>query len=102
HVASVSADRVTVDASARYAGFVEFGTRPHEITPRVRKALRWAASPAGRRLSGAPRVGASVMFAKRVHHPGTKPHPFLLPAARKAVEKGHLTEQIIVAWNSAA
>src|SRR5438128_5041780 len=85
HVRSQTATSVTVVASANYAADVEYGTRAHEITPRAAKALRFAASPAGRRLSGRPRVGAAVVFATRVHHPGTKPYPFLVPGAKRAV-----------------
>lgn len=102
HVASVSATEATVVAATNYAAFVEFGTQPHEITPKARKALRFAASAAGRRLSGSPRVGADVVFATKVHHPGTRPHPFLLPAAQKAVGTAGLDEQIVTEWNGAA
>lgn len=102
HVAEVDAHHALVAASANYAGYVEHGTRPHEITPRAAQALRWAASPAGRRLSGTPRVGAAVLFAKRVHHPGTKPYPFLLPGARAAVAKSGLRDVVVDEWNRAA
>lgn len=102
HVASVSATEAAVVASAHYAAYVEYGTRPHEITPKARKALRFAASAAGARLSGTPRTGAAVVFAKRVHHPGTRPEPFLLPGARKAVGTAGLDQQIVAEWNGAA
>lgn len=102
HISSQSATSVTVTASAKYAAFVEEGTRPHEITPNARKALRFAASPAGRRLSGAPRVGASVIFATRVHHPGTKPYPYLIPGAKRAVASSGLRDVVIDEWNQAA
>ena len=86
-----------------FAGaFLEFGTRAHEITPRARKALRWAASSSrGFRLSGAPRKNSVVTwaFAKRVHHPGTRPQPFMLPGARKAV--GMTTDLVVERWNQA-
>lgn len=91
-----------VVARARYAVFVERGTRPHVIRPKNRKALRFAAGPGGRRLSGRPRVGAGVVFARIVHHPGTRAHPFLFPAARNAVEKGGLKDIVIAEWNGAA
>src|SRR5439155_23222492 len=102
HLGAVTAISVTTIAGARYARPVEFGARPHEITPKVAKALRWAASPSGRRLSGAPRVGAAVIFAKRVHHPGSKPYPFMVPGAWKVIEKGGLKDVVIDTWNSAA
>lgn len=47
------------------------GTKPHEIVPKTGRFLvfYW------------PKVGR-VVFVKRVQHPGTKPNPFLLDAAR--------------------
>lgn len=57
----------TVEAGAPYALAVELGTRPHEIKPRFRRALRWP-------------VAGGFAFAKRVRHPGTAPQPFLEPA----------------------
>ena len=102
HVSSTTPTTATVVASARYAADVEFGTRAHTITPRAAKALRWAASASGRRLSGAPRVGAAVIFAKRVHHPGTKPYPFLVPGAKAAVAKSGLRDAVVKLWNEAA
>ncbi len=52
-------------------GYVINGTRPHQIRPRTRQALRFT-------------VGGRVVFAKIVNHPGTKPDDFMnkaLPAA---------------------
>jgi len=92
---------VTVIAGANYASFVEYGTRPHEITPRAAKALRFAVG-GNRRLSGSPRSGAPVVFARRVHHPGTKPYPFLVPAAKRAISSSGLRDVIIDDWNMAA
>lgn len=45
-------------ATADHSAYVEFGTRPHEIRPRVKQALWW---------EGAPHPVA------RVWHPGTRP-----------------------------
>lgn len=101
HVASQTETSVKVVASANYAADVEFGTRPHEITTKAAQALRFAASPGGARLSGAPRKGAAVVFARRVHHPGTKPYPYLIPGAKRAVAKGGLKDVIVEAWNDA-
>ena len=102
HVQSVTAESATIIAAANYAAFVEYGTKPHEITPNAKKALRFAASAAGRRLSGSPRKGANVVFAKVVHHPGTKPHPYMVPGAKLAVSRAGLVEEIIKEWNGAA
>ena len=102
HVASVSATEAQVAASANYAAYVEYGTRAHDITPKAAKALRFAASAGGARLTGTPRSGAAVVFAKRVHHPGTRPQPFLLKGAEKAVSSAGLADEVVAAWNSAA
>lgn len=59
-----------VAVSAKYAGYVHEGTRPHVILPRNKKMLAW-------------KVGKGYRFAKIVHHPGTKANPFL----QKAVDK---------------
>jgi len=50
-----------------YGVFVHFGTRPHDIRPRERKALRWTR-------------GSVFAFAKTVHHPGYKGDPFMYRA----------------------
>jgi len=67
---SVTDRGAEISAEAPYAGFVEFGTRPHMIFPRRATALRFEKD--GR-----------VIFAKYVRHPGTKPHPYF----RKGIEK---------------
>jgi hypothetical protein len=54
-----------IQNNAAYAIYVHEGTRPHEIRPNQRKVLT------GWQFEGAP------VFAKRVHHPGTKARPFL-------------------------
>jgi len=55
--------RVVVGSpEAYYAPFVFLGTRPHVIEPKTAKALRFE-------------IDGSVIFAKRVYHPGTKPIP---------------------------
>jgi hypothetical protein len=108
HLRSHSATQATVEASANYAAFVEFGTRAHEITPRVKLALAWAPGVAGgkfRRLTGSTRRGVGsgdMTFAKRVSHPGTKANPFLEDGAKKAVAGSGLKDIIVKAWNGAA
>ena len=56
---------------APHALFVHWGTKPHLIKPRNKKALRW---PAGNKFA----------FAKVVHHPGYKGDPWLVRAAAVA------------------
>lgn len=56
--------RWTVGSDVEYAPMVNDGTRPHIIRPRRAKALRF-------------KVGGRTVFAKVVHHPGTRARPFL-------------------------
>lgn len=58
----------TVGTNVVYAPFVEFGTRPHVIRPDTKKALKFTTK------------GGTTVFAKVVHHPGTRAQPFLGPA----------------------
>ena len=65
--------RVYHDANrAPHAVFVNFGTRPHVITPKNKKALRWA-TPSG------------FAFAKSVQHPGYKGDAYMVRAATEAI-----------------
>ncbi len=59
-----------VEATAPYAGYVEYGSRPHTIEPRRARALRIEAD--GR-----------TVYAQRVHHPGSAPRPFWRPALER-------------------
>ncbi|PPD36064.1 MAG: transcriptional regulator [Methylomonas sp.] len=55
-----------VFANAAYAGYVEFGTRPHVIEPKPgRKGLKIPVS-----------TGGGFIIRRRVNHPGSKAHPF--------------------------
>lgn len=62
--------KAVVSADVEYASFVELGTDPHIIRPRVKEALFWP--------------GAQYPVAI-VHHPGSKAYPFLKPALAAAV-----------------
>lgn len=54
----------TVFANAKYAPFVEFGTRPHVIRPKPgRNGLRFS-------------IGGRFIVRRSVNHPGSKPYPF--------------------------
>ena len=57
------ASKLTLSWPNPYAKFVEFGTRPHIISARPGRMLRFT-------------VGGRVLFRKRVMHPGTKPYLF--------------------------
>jgi hypothetical protein len=94
-------DHASVEASVNYAAFVEYGTRAHIIRPRNGGFLRFAANGHSARLTGSVRRGGTAVFAREVHHPGTRPHPFLVPGARAALTKVGLTA-LVDEWNKAA
>lgn len=52
-----------ISANAEYAPFVEYGTRPHTIFPRNRKALKIPTRD-------------GYIFRRKVQHPGSKPYPY--------------------------
>lgn len=56
--------QATIEAGVDYAKFVHDGTRPHVIRPVRAQALRF-------------QVGNRTVYAKVVHHPGTRARPFL-------------------------
>ena len=65
----VAGMKLVLVARARYAGYVEAGTRPHTIVPKFAQALRWV-------------DGAETFFAKKVRHPGTKATKFILKSVK--------------------
>ena len=75
---------VTVHTSnIKYARGVEFGTRPHLIKPKNKKALYW---------KGAKHP------VKSVNHPGSKAKPYLIPAFES--EKDNLIKNLkeVIEW----
>ena len=70
-----------VAVNVDYAGAVEFGTKPHEIKPRWKKALAFKPGAGFRFWDESGRV-----VVKRVKHPGTKAQPFLRPAVEAEAE----------------
>jgi hypothetical protein len=100
-IGAVTPTRAETKATASYAAYVERGTKPHIIKPKVKKVLAFPAAGSAR-LSGSTRSGGQVRFARRVKHPGTKAQPFMLPGAKKAVEGLGLRSVIISSWNDAA
>lgn len=95
-------DSYAIVSAGGAAVFLEEGTRPHTIRPRNKSVLSWPASSSGRRLSGRARTNSGRrIFAKVVHHPGTKPAPFLVPGAIKALHNVGI-RAIVKAWNEAA
>lgn len=49
---------------AEYGKDVEFGTAPHVIRPKNKKALKF-------------KSGGKTIITKQVNHPGTRPNPFI-------------------------
>jgi hypothetical protein len=87
------------------AVYLEYGTEPHTIRPRRARMLAWAPDGANRRLSGRTRKGtksSDMRFAGVVHHPGTKPYPFLVPGAKAALDKVDWPAKVVKRWNGAA
>jgi HK97 gp10 family phage protein len=74
-VGSIRRIGTTIRVSAEHWRHVEYGTRPHPITPRVKQALWWP--------------GASHPVA-HVSHPGTPAQPFIRPAVRKPRNLRHV------------
>jgi hypothetical protein len=90
-----------------YARPVELGSKPHIIRPKAGRsgrngrpaALAWGGS---RTLGGRLRAGGGpTHFARVVHHPGSKGHPFLVPGLQKAAKEQGIGA-IVKLWNDAA
>lgn len=73
----VETDRVIIgpnETMAPYAGYVEYGTKPHVIKPK---------RPEGVLVF---KVGGTTVYAKKVNHPGTKAQPYVAPAFQAWVD----------------
>lgn len=106
-LASVSQTTARVEVGGAGA-FLERGTRPHEIRPRNGSFLRFPAKGVSTTLGGMVRSGtarkfgsAAYIFARVVHHPGTKAQPFLLVSAQKAIAEVGVGS-VVERWNAAA
>ena len=64
---------VAVGSNLHYAEAHHEGTRPHRITPRDGRVMRF-------------NVGGTVVYARRIDHPGTKPRKYLTIPMRRAVK----------------
>lgn len=68
---TVDPDKVTIgpnEAIAPYGGYVEFGTKAHEIRPK---------NPGGVLVF---KMNGMTVYAKKVNHPGTRAQPYVRPA----------------------
>lgn len=89
--------RIDVGTNVEYARAVEEGSglysihperrQKYLIEPRYRKALAFDVGAGGPGVSGASGQSRQVIV-KRVWHPGVKPRPFLVPAARESIPEG--------------
>lgn len=79
---AISGKKITagIENTASYAMYVHEGTRPHVIRPRRAQVLYFVSPGRGAYPPG-------PVFAKQVHHPGTKPRPWLRMAAREVSRK---------------
>lgn len=69
---NVRAGEAEVGPTMPYAVYVEYGTRPHVIRPVYARALRF-------------KVEGEIVFSMVVHHPGTRPQPFVRETASEVV-----------------
>lgn len=68
--AVIASGHVRIESDHPATMFVIKGTRPHIIRPRYRKVLKFT-------------TNGRTVFAKIVHHPGTKKNDFLTKALRR-------------------
>jgi HK97 gp10 family phage protein len=64
--------KASIDALASYAIYVVKGTRPHIIRPVNGSVLAFEGSD------------GKMVFTRLIHHPGTKPNPFMQRAVEEA------------------
>lgn len=68
---TVDPDKVTIGPNeniAPYGGYVEFGTKAHEIRPK---------NPGGVLVF---KMNGTTVYTKKVNHPGTRAQPYVRPA----------------------
>jgi len=73
----VETDKVIIGpnmTTAPYAGYVEFGTKAHTIEPKKKGGVLVF------------NVGGQKVFTRKVHHPGTRPQPYVMPAFQSWVD----------------
>lgn len=63
----VIGNKIIIGPDTEYDEAVEFGTGPHEIRPKSKKALAF-------------KVGGRMVIVAKVNHPGTRAQPFVRPA----------------------
>lgn len=80
----ISEDTGKVFVGVDYGKHIEYGTKPHVITPKKANGiLAW-------------KVSGQWRYAKKVNHPGTKPYPFWKPAIKKTKKEAPLILKKVV------
>jgi HK97 gp10 family phage protein len=83
-VKEVRDGEASINVLASYAEYVVKGTRPHIIRPANGLVLAFEGA------------GGKMVFTRLVHHPGTKPNPFMQNAAEDA--RGKAEEVFSQLW----
>lgn len=95
YMASANYARWMIVSPASYSKFIESGTRPHDIYPKAGAGFI-GPHPKGKSTRSSNDFGAgrghalrfvkngAMIFARMVHHPGTRADPFMGPAMQKA------------------
>jgi hypothetical protein len=83
-VKEVGDGEASIQVLAPYATHVVYGTAPHEIRPVNASCLAFEAP------------GGGMVFTALVHHPGTRPNPFMQRAAEDA--RGKVGEVFAELW----
>ncbi|MCS7145342.1 MAG: HK97 gp10 family phage protein [Nitrososphaerota archaeon] len=65
--------KYSVEATAPYAGYVEYGSGPHIIEPTKASALKFS-------------ISGKTVYTRRVRHPGSSPRPYWRPAFSEAAK----------------
>jgi hypothetical protein len=78
----------TISTRDKVYGFVEQGTKPHDIVARAGRVLRFGLNPLAKTKpgvigSGPGRAGSPLMFRQRVRHPGSEPRRFIPAIVKK-------------------
>jgi len=78
-----------VISKAAYSQAFEEGTRPHGIVVKNKKVLAgpYRGRPSGWNVSKGSAGMGFATYGKKVHHPGTRPHPFMYPAWKYAIQE---------------
>lgn len=87
-VRNASQTKATVSA-VFYVGILDKGAKAHDEVPRKAKALRFQAS-------------GNTIFSKKVHKPRQEGKHFAAPAAKEALRKNPMADELIKQWNQAA